>query len=312
MHDYTIAPPLLQPHHISPPLPPSSQTAYVELGLRPGSPQEEAALIQAMHMDYSSSCTGDVGDSWHVLPFSWWQAWVAYSGFGAQGDSGRARPDRRVQAPGRIDTTPLLRSEWSTYLKVGIHPNHDYKLLPPRVATALEGWYGTVNYSSLVRKVIAATGPAPRAAGGRGGRGAGGGAGAGAGSGSRGGSKGKGSSEETHPEVELYPPALSIRRLDAEGELRKGSRGITFSRVTSLQTVRDRCAKDVMAEPEKARLWARAPDEDTWVPVSNLKATLEDAEVIATALWVESHTRPSSHTEHTLVHTFVCAGCRWS
>lgn len=48
----------------------------------------------------------------------------------------------------------------------------------------------------------------------------------------------------------------------------------------TLEHVRDTAANFIRVEPSKARLWLQGSDESDWVPVRELRRTLEDAQVV--------------------------------
>jgi hypothetical protein len=66
------------------------QVARIEMGIRPPTLREEAALIQSVFKEFDPIKPGCVGDTWYVLQYDWWKQWSHQSGFDGSRNRGGA------------------------------------------------------------------------------------------------------------------------------------------------------------------------------------------------------------------------------
>ena len=62
------------------------------------------------------------------------------SRFGKPASASSRLDEEEAKEPAEMDLSPITKSPYSYQLREGLHLNHDYKLLPPRAATALRKW----------------------------------------------------------------------------------------------------------------------------------------------------------------------------
>jgi len=260
------------------------EVTRVELGVRPNSWSEERDVIRACYKKFNPAAPGRPGDRWYLVPYGWWKEWCAYTGFDEDDlmgskDAVSAGDDdsRERKEPGPIDNRELLIEDRPAHLKLHQFPDHHFKLIAPRVWLAFLGWYGggAAVFRSVIAvpsdEAVAADKARRKAAGGAGGSAPSTKAAAAAASALAAGSK---------LELELYPPALRIRRLDKEGKVAERESEIVFSKVDTLETVRARACRLLFVEESKARLWQRPSKEDSWLPLVDLSMTIDDAQLI--------------------------------
>lgn len=114
-------------------------------------PQAQVALIdELVHPPLT------VGDTWHVIPFSWWRRWrlACTNGEGVNKDEEVVTPDQigSIDTAMKLDLTPF-----STLARSGLVDDQDIKLVPAQVFALLKDWYG-LNGPPLARSVIATGG----------------------------------------------------------------------------------------------------------------------------------------------------------
>jgi len=189
------------------------QATRIELGIRPASPADEGTTIQAVqgprstHLDPSQP--GPIGTAWHLVSKKWWETWEEWSlpvtlgGDGPLEDRPLDADIERLElevAKGRRRTRSVkgqaeefkVKSASSGpppidnkplldrgSLKVDLTHGTDYILLPPRAWKAVHSWYGG---GPLLECWVVC---------GEGGK----------------------------PELELYPPLLTISKATPSGEI---------------------------------------------------------------------------------------------